>query len=241
MKTQGIVIRMFLVGLPLGLIVSGVFAMWYYYNGADRNDGQEHALRREPNAADLAQYVAVMRGIGDRDVLHPLRLERAWKFIKSSLGERNMGYEVKSHRFEVADQKCVNLYVDVEGRRSPDEVILVVANYDGLAEGESAEGTAALLSLANAFVGTEPARTIRVLALSNEEGEHSPKGSDIVARKFGSPAMPGRVMQTLYLSGDASVGEGFACEKVSARNGLRSVEQLKKTIEAIASGRLRLE
>jgi len=170
-------IRFFILGLPLGLIASGIFAMWIYFRvDAVRQQRTNRApLRRALNEADLRAYVHTLSvGIGPRHAGAPETLSSARKYLQSTLGPANLGFAVSRHEYEEAGQTFYNLIIDLPGTVGAHaaEIVMVTANYDTTADSPGADanasGTAALMSLAQSFAGTVSARTLRFVALVNE-------------------------------------------------------------------------
>ncbi|MFK5920938.1 MAG: M28 family peptidase [Verrucomicrobiota bacterium] len=178
----GKVIRFCLVGLPAGLVLitaaSFLYTEWFRPQQAARPDVHEQQftrmMRKPVNRVDLEHYVKVLaEDIGERHVGKIESLRAAAYFIESSLGESNMGYQVQRQKYLVEGQEVWNLEVTVPGGKKHDEVIVIGAHYDTVAGSpgadDNASGVAALLSLANAFIGTENERTLKFVAFVNEE------------------------------------------------------------------------
>lgn len=170
-------VRFIILGLPLGLIGSGILAMFVYFRvDAVRTQRLNRApLRRVVNEADLRAYVHTLAsGIGPRHAGAPETLSSARKYLQSTLGPANLGFTVSRHEFEEAGQTFYNLVIDLPGAAGARaaEIVMVTANYDTVAESPGADsnatGVAALMSLAQSFAGTASARTLRFAALVNE-------------------------------------------------------------------------
>jgi len=171
-------IQVFLVGLPLSIIGLGVFAMFYYFRGGTTSEQIEftNALMRKPVEKEelRACVLALADKIGERNLAKGRSQEIAAKFLESSLGVSNMGYQVRQQRFRTPDgYDCVNLEVELTGTGRRGEIVVVGAHYDSASgspgANDNATGVAALLGLANAFVGSKNLRTLRFVAFANEE------------------------------------------------------------------------
>ncbi len=184
---QGKIIRVCLVGLPAGLLIMGVATVFvtHIVGGRDAEvveaeEKQARAagiLRKEVNREDLEKYVGVLAGdIGERHLGEYKKLRAAAFWIESSLGPSNMGYAVDRENYEVDGQAVWNVIADLRGTERADELVVVGAHYDTVpgcpGANDNGSGVAALLSLANSFSGTTPARTIRFVAFVNEEPPH---------------------------------------------------------------------
>ena len=170
-------VRVFILGLPIGLILSGILAMFIYFRvDAIREQNADRVpIRRALNDADLRAHVRTLAaGIGPRHAGVPETLSSASKYIQSTLGPANLGFKVSRHEFEQEGQTFFNLLVDVPGAPGPrsEEIVLVTAGYDTVPESpganSNATGIAALMSLAQSFAGSASARTLRFAALVNE-------------------------------------------------------------------------
>lgn len=184
---QGKVIRFCLVALPLGLLLMGVASVMITHVIGGRDADQEEAdqkrqqaariMRKDVNRDDLERYVRVLADdIGERNLEHYKNLRAAAFWIESSMGSSNMGYEVDRQNYEVDGQAVWNVVAELKGLQRPDEIIVVGAHYDTVpgcpGANDNGTGVAALLSLANAFSGSQPARTVLFAAFVNEEPPH---------------------------------------------------------------------
>ncbi len=143
----------------------------------------------------LRKDVAKLAGeIGDRNVSTEYEnLCKAANFIEESFVEA--GYKVSRQGYEVSlyglkGRECHNLEVEIMGLERPDDIVIIGAHYDSL-EGtpganDNASGVAALLALARAFVDSQPVRTLRFVAFTNEEPPYflsDDMGSFVYARR----------------------------------------------------------
>jgi Zn-dependent M28 family amino/carboxypeptidase len=143
----------------------------------------------------LRKDVAKLAGeIGDRNVSTEYEnLCKAANFIEGSFMEA--GYKVSRQGYKVSlygleGRECYNLEAEITGSEKPDEIVIIGAHYDSL-EGtpganDNASGVAALLALARAFVDSQPVRTLRFVAFTNEEPPYflsDDMGSFVYARR----------------------------------------------------------
>ncbi len=170
-------VRFLILGLPIGLIGTGILAMFIYFKvDAVREERSNRVLVRRPlSGEDLQAHVRTLAsGIGPRHAGLPEALLSTAKYIQSTLGPANLGSKVSRHEFEHAGQTYYNLLVDLPGAPGPraSEIVLVTANYDSAAASpganSNATGIAAIMSLAQSFAGSASARTLRFAALVNE-------------------------------------------------------------------------
>ena len=176
--TQASVVRLFLLGLPIGLIVGGIasFGIWFHLRGkAERYDTILATMLRQPvNQQSLERHVRVLADtIGERHMGIYENLTAAANYIDSSMGPLNMGYDVGYQTYQVAGKEVANLEVTLRGTSRPGEIIVVGAHYDTVpgspGANDNGTGVAALLALAHALAGDPQARTIRFVAFVNEE------------------------------------------------------------------------
>lgn len=163
-------VRIFILGLPAGLIITGIIAMFVYFR-IDKTREQIEArvlVSKALNEADLRSQVRTLAtSIGPRHTDAPETLSSARKYIQSTLGPANLGYRVSREEFVKNGQTWHHLVIDLPGKDTKrwDEIVVVAANYD-TAPGSpgadaSASGVAALMSLAQSFAGASLDRTLR--------------------------------------------------------------------------------
>jgi hypothetical protein len=112
--------------------------------------------------------------IGERNLSRPAALTAAADYIQRTWSA--LGYEVRDEVFEVWGERCANLMVEVRGASRPDEIVLVGAHYDTApgtpGANDNGSGVALLLEMSRALKGVTPARTLRLVAFTNEEPPH---------------------------------------------------------------------
>src|SRR4030042_4370092 len=86
---------------------------------------------------------------------------------------QSQGYSVKSHTFRFEGREYSNLEIELPGRVSPSEIIIVSAQFDTLPDSPGANnngsGVAILLSLSGLLRNHTPDRTLRLVNFVNEE------------------------------------------------------------------------
>lgn len=166
-------VRLLILGLPVGLIITGIIAMFVYFRvDRVREERESRTLVSKPlNEADLKSGVHTLAAaIGPRHAGVPETISSAKKYIQSTLGPANLGYRVSRVEFEKDGQPWHHLVIDLPGKndRHWDEIVVVAANYDSSANSAgadaSASGIAALMSLAQSFAGSSADRTLRFVA-----------------------------------------------------------------------------
>ncbi len=140
-------------------------------------------------AVRLRKDVEKLAGeIGERNFLRYDRLIRAQEYIEQRF--RSMGYSPEFESYPARGLEFTNLIV-TPGRAPPDsEVVLIGAHYDSAvgcpAANDNGSGVAALLALAERFVGRETSKQLRFVAFTNEEPPFSfgpEMGSYVTAKR----------------------------------------------------------
>lgn len=169
-----------LLGLPLGLATSVAVGLLLWTAGDTRGEkGAElrgAGLARSPGKVEqqVRDYVVTLsERVGERSAAKPQGARAAALFLESTLGARNIGYEVRRREFEAGGQIWANLEAVLPGTDRAGGQIVIGAHYDTV-EGspgadDNASGVASLLVLAERFVGRPQERTIRWVAFCNEE------------------------------------------------------------------------
>ena len=137
------------------------------YVGSKRSRAERgnlvEALRRD------VDFLA--RQIGPRNLHHYAALTQAAEYCEGAF--REMGYTPLLHRYEARQRSFSNISVETKGRTRPHEIVVVGAHYDSHKNSpganDNASAIAALFQLGRAFAGSEPARTLRFVAFTNEE------------------------------------------------------------------------
>lgn len=173
-------IRLFLVGLPAGLVISGIIAMLIYFRvERAQEEGSGMVVTRRPLSQDdlTARIVTLAGRIGERNTSRPVQLLEATRYLQSSLGPANVGFQVGQRKIPDSPQ-WANDEVELRGsgeRRG--EIVLVTANYDSApgtrGANDNATGLAALMCLAESLAGTAHNRTLRFVATVNDEPPHA--------------------------------------------------------------------
>jgi Zn-dependent M28 family amino/carboxypeptidase len=143
----------------------------------------------ETLASQLKKDVEALAGrIGPRNHVAYAQLLAAVDYIEICF--REAGYpDVQLETFLVGSRSFTNLIVEVRGRSTPSEIVIVGGHYDSVIDcpgaNDNATGTAAVLALARLFARSAPARTLRFTTFTNEEPPHfqtDAMGSRVSAR-----------------------------------------------------------
>jgi hypothetical protein len=157
--------------LPL-LILTGV---WFVTGMPGRSwtgplpplTDREHLIRD-----NLRRHVAALAGrIGERNVWRPEAMAAAAGYIRKTL--EGAGYGVNLQAFPSHGLTLNNIEAVLPGYGAADEIIVVGAHYDTVADcpgaNDNASGVAAMLELARLLAGSTLPRTVRFVAFANEE------------------------------------------------------------------------
>ncbi len=152
-------VRWFVVGLPFGLLIMGALSFVFYFQ--KRNAAREiqpsrysAVMRKDVNLEEYRRYLKVLdQDIGPRTQDQPGNIEAAQSFIQSTLGFDNMGYDLERRE----RGKSVAFEAALPAAKSPHELVLVCARYDGV----RAESLATLFCLAHALTGTSQRNAVR--------------------------------------------------------------------------------
>jgi Zn-dependent M28 family amino/carboxypeptidase len=163
------------------LIVAAVavflgFSYWYMvkcegsWEGVPLEAGMESELGAIENIL-RADVSFLSETLGPRNPAHYASLTAAAEWI----GERwkSQGYEVKRQTFLVEGKECVNLEIEIPGKRLPSEIVIVGAQYDtwpnSPGANNNASGVAVLLKLSDMLKDQQPDRTLRLVAFTTQE------------------------------------------------------------------------
>lgn len=126
--------------------------------------------------AELRRRVSYLAGvIGDRNYAAPKKLEAAAEYIADEF--RACGYKPEFQAFSAEDARYKgdfkNIIAVKDGSRPADPVLILTAHYDTAAGApgadDNASGVAVLIQLACAAKDAAPGRTVKFLAVANEE------------------------------------------------------------------------
>ena len=123
-------------------------------------------------AANLRKDVTHLAAtIGERNLYRYKNLQAAALYIQDSF--RSLGYAPQEQEFRAEGLSSKNISVQIRGAQNPSEIIVIGAHYDSVygcpGADDNASGVAALLEIARELQSAKPARTIRLVAWTNEE------------------------------------------------------------------------
>jgi len=166
--------------LTLAVLFMGFlcFSYWYIVKCVGRWNGEPMEKQRISELVEikegLQRDVGYLQSLGPRNTLNETsyaKLRQCEEWIRQRW--QSQGYSVKSQTYLFEGREYSNLEIELQGRVSASEVILVSAQYDTLPDSPGANnngsGVAMLLSLSNLLRGHTPDRTLRLVNFVNEE------------------------------------------------------------------------
>jgi len=166
------------LGVLIAVLIFLCFSYWYLIQCEGKWSGEPLEKKGEFNLGkiqeELESDVALIQGLGPRNAMSNNNyiqllkceawMEQRWK---------SQGYTVKRHTFSVDGREYSNLELEIRGRVSPSEIIIVSAQYDTLPDSPGANnngsGMAILFGLSSLLRNFLPDRTIRLMEFVNEE------------------------------------------------------------------------
>lgn len=179
--------RLTRIGMLLVLVLGAIIGVaWWVMikdpgdpGGPRAEDAAGVPVRLGELEAQLRAHIQMLAGtIGARDhVMFPKQLVRAEAYVTSQL--ESMGYRVRKVGYPIRERTWNNVEATQLGNELPDEILVVGAHYDSVAESpganDNASGVAAMLELARAWAGRTSRRTVRFVGFVNEEPPHHMK------------------------------------------------------------------
>lgn len=137
----------------------------------------------------LRDHVSVLADqIGERNTFRYSGLRKAVDYLSSQF--RDLGLPVRTDTYRIDGKNMMNLETELRGTTKAQEIVLVGAHYDSVANSpganDNASGVAAVLEIARLLKDSHPQRTIRFVAFVNEEPPHfltDSMGSLVYARR----------------------------------------------------------
>jgi Zn-dependent M28 family amino/carboxypeptidase len=127
--------------------------------------------------------------IGERNIWLPQKLTAAAKFIGKTWQAQN--FVVQHQEYDARGVKSTNLIIEIPGNSRAGEIVIIGAHYDSVSgspgANDNGSGVAALLEISRLLSRTENARTIRLVAFTNEEPPFF-LGRDMGSRVYASRA-----------------------------------------------------
>jgi len=123
-------------------------------------------------SSNLRSHVFMLADeIGERNIWLPQKLKAAAAYIEKVWQDQN--FVVQQQEYAARDVESANLIIEVPGTSIPQEIVIVGAHYDSVlgspGANDNASGVASLLEISRLLAGIKPARTIRLVAFTNEE------------------------------------------------------------------------
>ena len=161
-----------IISIILIFCAAAVLVYYWYMPGSSYTGMLKPLTTAEEETRDyLKGHVNMLATtIGMRNAENYEKLQSAAQYIKHYFEEAEMALSVQAFDFE--GQKFENIIVEVKGAKKPEEIIVVAAHYDTVRSpgaNDNASGVAGLLELARLLKDRNPGRTLRLIAVVNEE------------------------------------------------------------------------
>jgi Zn-dependent M28 family amino/carboxypeptidase len=152
---------------------AGVVIYYWYMPGSSYEGSLKPLTTAEEETKDnLKGHVHMLAtAIGERNTEKYEELQSAVQYIKHYFEEAEMVLSVQA--YDIDGRKFENIIVEVKGAKRPEEIIVVAAHYDTARNtpgaDDNASGVAGLLEIARLMKERNPGRTVRLVAVVNEE------------------------------------------------------------------------
>jgi len=163
-----------------GLIFTFIALLFFFFIGwTSQMVGKSYSgpflpLSEQENdiSSKLHSHVFMLAGeIGERNIWLPQNLNAAADYIEKVWKEQK--FIVQRQIYEARGVESANLIIEIPGTSLSREIILVGAHYDSVlgspGANDNGTGVAALLEISRLLAGTKSARTVRLVAFTNEE------------------------------------------------------------------------
>ncbi len=183
---SGHVLRLSILFSALSLFVPYMIVMpGRSYSGP----AAEPTLDELQAAVNLRKHVTRLAAtIGERNLDRYKNLQSAAQYIEDSF--KSLGFVPQEQEFKTEGLSAKNIFVEIPGKQSPSEIVVVGAHYDSVfgcpGADDNGSGIAALLEMARLLKDATPPRTIRLIAFVNEEPPNfqtATMGSWVAAKK----------------------------------------------------------
>jgi|WetSurMetagenome_2_1015567.scaffolds.fasta_scaffold00050_4 Zn-dependent M28 family amino/carboxypeptidase len=167
---------MFIMAFFLIFCAAGVLTYYWHMPGSSYTGPMTPLSTEEEQTRDyLKGHVHMLATvIGERNAENYKELQSAVQYIKGYFKEAGMPLSVQT--YDIEGRKFENIIVEVKGAVNPGEIIVVAAHYDTASNtpgaNDNASGVAALLELARLLKERNPGRTLRLVAIVNEESPY---------------------------------------------------------------------
>jgi hypothetical protein len=161
------------------VVLLSVILLLGLFRGTSQMPGKSYSGRFLPLSerereisSNLHKHVYKLAGeIGERNIWLPSKLNAAAAYIEGTWREQD--YTVRHQEYDARGVKSVNLEIEIPGTSRTDEIILIGAHYDSVlgcpGANDNATGVAALLEISRLLGTRKLARTVRLVAFTNEE------------------------------------------------------------------------
>ena len=162
-----------------GIIGILAIILLFFFHWTAQMTGKSYTGRFLPLSAEelkistsLRDHVVMLaEEIGERNIWLPQKLDAAAAYIERTWQEQN--YIVQRQEYETRGVESVNLIIEIPGNSRAGEIVIIGAHYDSVlgspGANDNGSGVASLLEISRLLRRTGNARTIRLIAFTNEE------------------------------------------------------------------------
>jgi hypothetical protein len=166
------------IALALVVLSLFLFCYWYMVKCDENAHGDPLESRKSAELVEIKRAleadVANMQSLGPRNSVNSetyAKLLECEGWIRQRW--QSQGYSVKGQTFQFEGRDYSNLEIELPGRVSPSQIIIISAQYDTLPDSPGANnngsGVAILLCLSSLLRNHTPDRTLRLVNFVNEE------------------------------------------------------------------------
>ena len=204
--------KIILMVLPVGVVIGTIIFMFMYFYNERRDEQKFQAIAaHELSVEDLSDVVGKFsKRIGVRDVETEEGrngLKSASSMIEGRLGPQNVGFTVKKDEGEAKHGKLwKSLWVDIRGKKKPNNVVIAAVSFAGKGEVADANATSTVLMLASAMARDEPSRTIRFVFLPFDQSP-AEQNAWLLQRCIAEGEVCDGIIGIQTMKGDLEVGD----------------------------------
>ncbi len=160
-------------------LLTAVLLTGLYYYGTSRMTGKSYtghflplSEKEKTIRTNLSNHVYKLADeIGERNIWLPAKLDEAALYIEEIWKAQK--FTVLRQEYDARSIQAVNLEVEIRGTSKAEEIIVVGAHYDSVpgcpGANDNGSGVAALLEISRLLGHRKLARTVRLVAFTNEE------------------------------------------------------------------------
>ena len=176
MKNKKAILLYSLLAVIILIFILFYYGYWFMtqckadWEGTTIEQKQEN-LRAEIKKELVADVAFMADTLGPRNFMHYEQLNRCREWIRQKW--QDQGYEVREQVYRMDGREYANVEVEIRGKTSPDEIIILSNQYDTLPDSPGANnnagGVAVLFQVTKLLRDFIPDKTVRFISFTNEE------------------------------------------------------------------------